>query len=74
MNEERVYHVLRRADDSWQVLREGFRRPHIVRGSKDEAVLMAKRLARLGSGARVVVHTLDNHVEREFSVDGQRTL
>ena len=67
MFECRVYHVLRRGDDSWQVIREGFRRPHIVRDSKAEAVLLAKRLAKLGPASRVIVHSTDNHIEREFS-------
>jgi hypothetical protein len=67
MLERKVYHVVRRSDDSWQVVREGFTRPHIVRGSKAEAVVMAKRLAKLGPAARVVVHDSSNVVEREFS-------
>jgi hypothetical protein len=67
MLERRVYHVLRRSDDSWQVIREGFTRPHIVRDSKAEAVVMAKRLAKLGPAARVVVHDSSNVVEQEFS-------
>ncbi|MFO1499054.1 MAG: DUF2188 domain-containing protein [Verrucomicrobiota bacterium] len=62
----RVYHV-RRQGESWHVLREGFRRPHIIRNSKAEAVTMAKRLAKLGPGARVVVHAGNDEVEREFS-------
>ncbi|MHC1766050.1 MAG: DUF2188 domain-containing protein [Verrucomicrobiia bacterium] len=66
MFERRIYHVLRRPDDSWQVLREGFRRPHIVSRSQAEAVLLAKRLARTGASARVVVYSKDNQVEREF--------
>ncbi len=69
--DRRVYHVLRCNDDSWQVVREGFRRPHIVRGSKAEAVIMAKRLARAGSWARVVVHNDANLIEREFSFRSQ---
>ncbi len=68
--ERRIYHVVRRNDDSWQVIREGFRRPHIIRDSKAEAVLLAKRLAKLGPGARVVVHSQDNVVEREFTYTG----
>jgi len=67
MIERRVYHVLRREDASWQVLREGFTRPHIDRVSKAEAILLAKRLAKAGSAARVVVHSYDHKVEREFS-------
>jgi hypothetical protein len=67
MFQRRIYHVLRRNDDSWQVVCEGFRRPHIILDSKDEAVLLAKRLAKLGPAARVVVHSTDNHIEREFS-------
>ncbi len=67
MLERRVYHVVRRPDDSWQVIREGFRRPHIVRDSKAEAVVMAKRLAKTGPAARVIVHDSANLVEREFS-------
>ena len=67
MLEQRIYHVLRRPDDCWQVVREGFQRPHIVRHSKAEAILMAKRLAKGGSGARVIVHNQDNLVEREFN-------
>ena len=67
MIERRVYHVLRRRDDSWQVIREGFQRPHIVRDYKEEAVLLAKRLAKDGPGALVIVHGSDNLVERQFS-------
>jgi hypothetical protein len=67
MIERRVYHVLPRTDNSWQVVREGFRRPHIVRGSKAEAIVMARRLARIGPGARVVVHGQHNNIEREFT-------
>jgi Uncharacterized protein conserved in bacteria (DUF2188) len=67
MLERRVYHVLRRQDDSWQVVREGFSRPHIVGSSKAEAILLAKRLAKAGPAARVVVHSYDHAVEREFS-------
>ena len=71
MVERRVYHVVRRNDDSWQVLKEGFRRPHIVRDSKAEALVMAKRLARSEPGGRVIVHGQDNLVEREFSYSWQ---
>jgi hypothetical protein len=71
MVERRIYHVLRRSDDSWQVLREGFRRPHIVRESKAEAIVMAKRLAKVAPGARIVVHAQDNRIEREFSIFGR---
>ncbi len=67
MIERQVFHVVRRADESWQVIKEGFHRPHIVRDSKAEAVLIAKRLAKLNANARVVVHTPDNLVEREFN-------
>jgi hypothetical protein len=67
MIERRVFHVRRRSDDSWQVVREGFHRPHIIRHSKAEAILMAKRLAKLGVGAIVIVHAPDDKVEREFS-------
>jgi hypothetical protein len=69
--ERRIYHVLRRGDDSWQVLREGFRRPHIIRGSKAEAIVIAKRLAKAGPGALVVVHSPGDQIEREFSVWSQ---
>jgi hypothetical protein len=65
MLERRVYHV-RRTADAWQVIREGFRRPHIVRDSKAEAILMARRLARVAPCARVIVHGSDDHIEREF--------
>ncbi len=67
MLDRRVYHVLPRNDASWQVMKEGFTRPHIVRSSKAEAIVMAKRLAKLAPHARVVVHSPDNRVEREFS-------
>jgi hypothetical protein len=65
--ERRIYHVLRRPDNDWQVVREGFHRPHIVRHSKAEAIVMAKRLAKAGPGARVIVHSQDNAIEREFN-------
>ena len=66
MVERRIYHVLRRDDHSWQVVREGFTRPHIVGRSKAEAVLLAKRLAKSGYEACVVVHKDDDRIEREF--------
>lgn len=47
-------------------MREGFRRPHIVRPSKAEAILVAKRLAKVSAGARVIIHNQNNDVEREF--------
>jgi hypothetical protein len=65
--EKRIYHITHRSDDSWQVIREGFHRPHLVLESKAEAILMAKRLAKAGFGARIIVHTPDNLIEREFS-------
>jgi hypothetical protein len=71
MLQTRVYHVVR-GTDCWQVVREGFRRPHMVRDSKAEAILMAKRLAKTGPGARVVVHNQDNVIEREFSYSADR--
>ncbi len=71
MLERRIYYVLRRNDESWQVLRDGFRRPHIVRRSQSEAILMAKRLAKVGPGARVIVYNRDNRVEREFSFSAE---
>jgi hypothetical protein len=67
MLERRVYHVVRRNDTSWGVMKEGFSRPHIVRATKAEAIVMAKRLAKLAPCARVIVHSPDNQVEREFS-------
>jgi hypothetical protein len=67
MIQRRVYHVVRRDNDCWQVVREGYHRPHIVRDSKAEAILLAKRLAKAGPDALVIVHGLDNHVERQFT-------
>jgi hypothetical protein len=67
MFERKVYHVLRRDDATWEVMKEGFTRPHIVRVTKTEAILIAKRLAKLAPNARVIVHSPDNHIEREFS-------
>jgi hypothetical protein len=61
-----IYHVMRRPDDSWQVLKEGFKRPHIIRNSREEAIILAKRLARVNPDSRVVVHDSENEVEREF--------
>ena len=68
MLERRIYHVQQREDHSWQVVCEGFHRPHIVRNSQAEAILMAKRLAKVGAGGRVVVHNAANAVEREFTI------
>jgi len=70
MSSKHVYHVLRRADHSWLVLKEGFRRPHLVSDSKERAVLLARRLAKSSAAgaAQVVVHNGDHLVEREFRV------
>lgn len=69
--ESRIYHVVRLDDDSWQVLREGFQRPHVIRGTKAEAVLMAKRLAKAGRRARVIVHGQGDTIEREYNYTAQ---
>jgi hypothetical protein len=61
---------MRREDAAWEVMREGFTRPHIVRATQAEAIMMAKRLAKLRPSARVIVHAPDNHIEREFSYLG----
>jgi hypothetical protein len=66
MTDRRIYHVTRRTDDSWQVLKEGFTRPHIIRDSKEEAVTVARRLARGNPDGQVIVHRADNVVEREY--------
>jgi hypothetical protein len=66
MSSKNVYHVVRREDNSWLVLKEGFRRPHLVSESRERAILMAKRLAKLSSSAQVVVHRVDARVEREY--------
>jgi hypothetical protein len=65
--ERRVYHVVRREDESWQVIRDGFHRPHVVSGSKAAAILMAKRLAKGSPNAQVIVHGLGNSIERQFT-------
>jgi hypothetical protein len=65
MSPKNVYHVLRR-DDSWLVVKEGFRRPHLISESKERAILMAKRLAKLSTSAQVVVHKGDARIEREY--------
>lgn len=66
MAEHQVYHVIRKGDDTWEVLKEGFKRPHLVGHSKAEAVLLAKRLAKSNAEARVVVHNDENLVESVF--------
>ncbi|MCI0541503.1 MAG: DUF2188 domain-containing protein [Verrucomicrobiales bacterium] len=66
MSSKHVYHVLRREDNSWLVLKEGFRRPHLVSSSKERAILLAKRLAKLSLSAQVVVHNGNDLVEREY--------
>jgi hypothetical protein len=66
MVERRIYHVMRRQDHSWQVLKEGFKRPHVVRPNKEEAILLAKRLARVSPQAKVVIHNDADNVEGEF--------
>jgi hypothetical protein len=50
----------------WIVQKEGFRRPHLVGETKEEAVLLAKRLARLNDEAEVIVHRADLEIERAF--------
>jgi hypothetical protein len=69
MIERRIYHVRRSTDDFWEVIKEGFNRPHIVRKNKEEAVLMAKRLAKIGSPGQVVIHGADDAVETRFHYD-----
>lgn len=71
MLERRVYQVVRRDDESWQVVRSGFGRPYFAHGSKAEAVLVAKRLAKAEPGARVVIYDRDNSIEREFSFSSE---
>ena len=66
MTDRRIYHVTRTSDDSWQVVKEGFTRPHIIRESKEEAVIVARRLARNTPAGQVIVHRADNVVEREY--------
>jgi len=66
MTQKSVYHVLRGEDNSWLVLKEGFRRPHLIGGSKEEAILLARRLAKLSVSAQVVVHNGDEVMEREY--------
>lgn len=70
MGERRVYHVIR-SDDSWQVIKQGFHRPHFVREEKEEAVLLAKRLAKSHPESQVIVHSEDDLVESEFRYTGQ---
>lgn len=67
MLERRVYHVRRGRDNSWMVIREGFQRPHMVRETKEEAVIMAKRLAKVRQPGQVIIHALDDEVERRYS-------
>ena len=71
MIEKFVYHVVRRDDGQWQVVKEGFNRPHMVRRSREEAVVMAKRLARTAPEGKVVVHSqTDNSlVEAQYRFD-----
>ena len=66
MSSKHVYHVLRRDDHSWLVLKEGFRRPHLVSESKEQAILLARRLAKINTSAQVVVHNRDDLVERQY--------
>lgn len=65
MSEERVYHVVRSAA-TWHVIREGFKRPHIIRETKEEAVLLAKRLAKTNAEAEVIVHDEHDVIESRF--------
>ena len=66
VSSKHVYHVLRRADNSWLVLKEGFRRPHLISESKEQAIILARRLAKLNTSAQVVVHNRDDLVERQY--------
>jgi hypothetical protein len=65
MLERRVYHVMRREDDSWQVIKEGFKRPHVIGRSKEEAILLARRLAKVIPESKVVVHNDDRKANQE---------
>jgi hypothetical protein len=66
MPERRIYHVIRKSDATWHVMKEGFDRPHFVRGDKKEAVILAKRLAKTHPESQVIVHDNDT-VESQFS-------
>jgi hypothetical protein len=57
---------LRWEDNSWLFLKEGFRRPHLISSSKEGAILLARRLAKLSVSAQVVVHNGDQVIEREY--------
>ena len=67
MEERRIYHVKEAAEHRWQVVREGFHRPHLVRPQKEEAILLAKRLAKLSACGEVMIHDVDDRVERHLS-------
>ncbi|GEM_PF-1511395 len=67
MMERRIYHVVRGSDDLWQVVREGFHRPHMVSPTKERAVVMAKRLAKTGSPGQVVIHNRNDAVESRLT-------
>jgi hypothetical protein len=72
MTESGVYHVLRLNDDAWQVLKEGFKRPHILGRTKQEAIVLAKRIARGVPESVVVVHSSDHSIERRYWCGGHR--
>jgi hypothetical protein len=61
-----VFHV-RPTAEHWEVIKEGFRRPHFIRPSKAEAIFLAKRLAKVGSPGQVIIHAADDEVEMRFN-------
>ena len=66
MTPKNVYHVLPGENDSWLILKEGFRRPHLVSSNKERAVLVARRLAKSSRSGQVVVHNGDQIIERQY--------
>ena len=65
---EQIFHVCRRAR-GWVVMKEGFHRPHITNHTREEALVLARRLARGAGHARVVVDPppLSRRTPREWN-------
>ena len=66
-----IYRVSPTADGAWTVLKEGEARPRGARGSRDEAVALACRLAEDDQPSRVTIENADGTIadERSFGAD-----
>jgi hypothetical protein len=67
MANRKVYHVTKNRNDGWDVKRENADRATKNVETKDEAIKVAKELAKNANLGQVIIHKQDGKIQTEYT-------